>query len=214
MIRGTITRLCSAEGQRGSKPDIWTAIAGDGLKGLGPQLALPPALPRRLRRELGKDGRVLRAPPESASLQAPGREPRRTRAALTPSLRRPAPPPVRRCPSRRRCGRLSRGRRSLRAGPSPAPAPPPAPPAAAAPPRPPGSPTPAVIRPGPLPRPIVLATSAHGHSCSLFRPWPLALPSKGKPASAPATSTHGIPPYPLFLLKRKKKKRTGDRSFD
>ena len=89
---------------KGLQPDIWTAIAGDVVKELGPRLALPPALPRRLRRELGKDGRVLRAPPESASLQAPGREPRRARTALTPSRRRPAPPPVRLCPSRRRCG--------------------------------------------------------------------------------------------------------------
>lgn len=132
--------------------------------------ARPPARPSpKAGAGAGKDGRVLRAPPESASLQTPGREPRRTRAALTLSLRRPGPPPVRRCPSRRRCGTPSPAAASLRAGSSPAPPrPAPSPARCGRPPRPPGAPPLAVIRPGPLPRPKVLTTSAHGHSCSYF----------------------------------------------
>ncbi|CAI9174681.1 unnamed protein product [Rangifer tarandus platyrhynchus] len=161
------------KGQRGSKPDIWTAIAGDGLKGLGPRLALPPVLPRRLRREFGKDGRVLRAPPESASLQAPRREPRR--APATPAPRSPQVAAALLCrrsaaaPAAAAVDASPAAAAACEPAPSPAPAPPrprpspaPAPPrprpqpppAAAARPRPPGSPTPAVIRQGPLPRPM------------------------------------------------------------
>lgn len=146
--------------------------------------------------------------------------PCRPRAASPPrprcahrSRRRPAWSPVRCCPSRRRCGRLSRGRRSQRDGPGAPPRPAPArpQPGPLRPPRPGPRGSPPPLSPGLVPfcaRERMLTLSTRGNPCPSLGLGHGASLSQRKPGSTLAVSAHRIPPYPLVTTEKREKEKT------